>query len=141
MKRFVLDTNVVVSALSWGGLSQKTIDIIQQNSWGIITTKALIDELIVTLDKPKLSPILAKVGKPASWFITQYTTLVTWVLRVFVPSDVTRDPKDVIVLACVIGGQADAIVTGDKDLLVLTNYQNIAIMSPQTFVSAYGELS
>jgi putative PIN family toxin of toxin-antitoxin system len=141
VKRFVIDTNVVVSALLWGGLSQKSIDIIQQNDWNIIATKELLEELSRTLSKPKLSPVLRKASKPALWFVNQYTTLITWVSPVFVPPNVIRDPKDAMVLACAVGGQADAIITGDKNLLVMASYNNIAILSPQSFVLTYKDPS
>lgn len=41
-----------------------------------------------------------------------------------------RDPDDDIVLATALTAAADMIVTGDKDLLVLQNYEGIAIVTP-----------
>lgn len=45
---------------------------------------------------------------------------------------ICRDPKDDIVLACAIAAQADAIISGDKDLQVLKNYQGIPILNAAT---------
>lgn len=42
---------------------------------------------------------------------------------------IVRDPDDDHVLACALAAQADLIVSGDKDLLVLGAYQNIPIVS------------
>ena len=42
---------------------------------------------------------------------------------------VSRDPDDDHVIACAIGANANMIVTGDKDLLVLGQFQGIAILS------------
>jgi len=39
-----------------------------------------------------------------------------------------RDPKDLMVLAAAVGGGADAIVTGDKDLLALGEFRGIPIL-------------
>jgi putative PIN family toxin of toxin-antitoxin system len=46
---------------------------------------------------------------------------------------VVRDPDDDVILACAIKGQADGVITRDKDLLSLGSYQGIAIVTPETF--------
>jgi predicted nucleic acid-binding protein len=47
---------------------------------------------------------------------------------------VTRDPKDDAVVACAKEGQANYIVSGDQDLLVLNNYEGVQIVTPQQFI-------
>ena len=39
-----------------------------------------------------------------------------------------RDPDDVHVLSCAVGAEADAVVTGDKDLLTLKVFEGIPII-------------
>jgi predicted nucleic acid-binding protein len=51
-----------------------------------------------------------------------------------VPEDAVRDPKDRMILACAVGGKADIIVSGDKDLVVLKAYQGISIVTPSDFL-------
>ena len=41
-----------------------------------------------------------------------------------------RDQRDLPVLAAAVGGHADLMVTGDKDLLVLREFQGIGIVNP-----------
>ena len=53
------------------------------------------------------------------------------VVPVDVPADACRDPNDLMVLGTGIAAQADAIVTGDRDLLDLGEYEGIAILSPR----------
>jgi predicted nucleic acid-binding protein len=43
-------------------------------------------------------------------------------------------------LATAIASQADAIITGDLDLLVLAEYQGIKIMAAQDFIQQYFDL-
>jgi putative PIN family toxin of toxin-antitoxin system len=47
-----------------------------------------------------------------------------------------RDPKDDKFLELAVSGQADIIVTGDADLLVLNPFRDIPIVTPATFTSA-----
>jgi predicted nucleic acid-binding protein len=47
---------------------------------------------------------------------------------------VSRDPDDDHVLAAAVVGEADCIVTGDKDLLVLDPYEGIRIVTPREFL-------
>ena len=54
---------------------------------------------------------------------------------------VCRDPDDDWVLATALAGQADAIVTGDADLLVLDVFQGIAILSPRQFIERWHGVS
>ncbi len=46
------------------------------------------------------------------------------------PEPVCRDPDDDAVLATALAAQADLLVTGDKDLLVIESYQGIPIVTP-----------
>jgi len=46
---------------------------------------------------------------------------------------VCRDPQDDHILASASGGQADCLITGDQDLLVLRTFQGIPILKPNDF--------
>jgi len=46
---------------------------------------------------------------------------------------ICRDPNDLMVLGLVAPGNADAIVTGDNDLLVIEEYKSARIMTPRRF--------
>jgi predicted nucleic acid-binding protein len=46
---------------------------------------------------------------------------------------VCRDPDDDAILATAVAGNADCIVTGDQDLLVLESFRNIRILRPAQF--------
>jgi uncharacterized protein len=47
---------------------------------------------------------------------------------------VSRDPADDVVLAAALEGRADAVVTGDYDLLVLGEHQGIVIVTRRAFL-------
>ena len=50
-----------------------------------------------------------------------------------VPADACRDPSDLVVLGTAVAAEADVLVTGDRDLLDLGEFQGIAILSPRAF--------
>ena len=54
-----------------------------------------------------------------------------------IPDDAVRDPKDRIILACAVGGQADYIISGDKDLTTLGTYAGIPIVTPAQFLNMF----
>ena len=53
---------------------------------------------------------------------------------------IQRDPNDDIIIACAIAAHADYIVSRDRDLLDLSVYQGIQIVSPEAFMQILREL-
>ncbi|HEY7293748.1 MAG TPA: hypothetical protein VH916_01860 [Dehalococcoidia bacterium] len=55
-----------------------------------------------------------------------------------------REPKDDTLLACALGGRADVLVTGDRDLLVIggeSGLGGLGVLSPQGFIAMLAERS
>jgi predicted nucleic acid-binding protein len=52
-----------------------------------------------------------------------------------IEGDPVRDKKDLKFLECALGGKADYVVTGDKDLLTLKEYSGISIVTPSEFLA------
>ena len=48
---------------------------------------------------------------------------------------VVRDPNDDMIVACAVAAGADYIVTRDKDLLALGEYDGIAMIKPEAFLA------
>lgn len=69
-------------------------------------------------------------GKSARRIVIEYRRLALLVVLPPLIPKVSRDPKDDAILACAVQAQADAIVSGDKDLLSLVLYQKIPILTP-----------
>jgi len=47
-------------------------------------------------------------------------------------TDLCRNPDNVKILGLAIAANADCIVTGDKDLLVLKRFQDVPIVTPRS---------
>jgi len=139
MIRAVADTNLIISGLFWRGNPSLIYDAASKGVYVSLTTTDLIDELDRVLHYPKFAARLAAIGKTANSIITNYRAITELVTPAEIPSDAVRDPKDLPVLACAVGGKADFIVSGDNDLLVLATYQNIAILSAAQFLERIDE--
>lgn len=125
--RVVLDTNVLVAALVADGLCR---DLVRKRTRAhhLITSTQLLDELTEILQR--------KFGVEASqlpWLVA-YQERAEVVQPDALPEAICRDPDDDWVLATAITGEAEAIVTGDADLLEIGEYQAIRILSPRAFV-------
>ena len=55
-------------------------------------------------------------------------------LTVDITIEACRDPDDNRILECAVAGQADTIVTGDKDLIVLHPFRGIQILTVRQFL-------
>lgn len=48
-----------------------------------------------------------------------------------------RDPDDIVIPETALAANAEVIITGDLDLLVLNEFNGIQILTPQVFLSQY----
>lgn len=135
MKRVVLDTNIYISALLWGGALAQLVSRVLEREMLLLSTDEIGEEFRRTLDKPKFDTQLAKIRKTRAQVALSYTALVHKVTPLAVPAGVVRDPKDEIILACAVGGRADVIVSGDKDLTDLIVYEQIPILTASQFLA------
>lgn len=125
--RVVFDTNVIVAGLAVRGLCHELIELHLPLHEPILS-KDLWSELLSTLrDKLGLQP--AELP-----FLDLYRRHSTWVEPSPLACRVCRDPDDDRVLAAAIRGEAEAIVTGDDDLLVLEAFEGVLILTPREFL-------
>lgn len=130
--RVVLDTNVLISAaLSSQGKLFASLAWVRQNAV-LVSSRRLLEELTTRLARPRLAAYL----DPAE--VTEFLAAVAEkaeMVEITGELKVCRDPDD-MVLETAVTGQADSIVTGDKDLLVLDPFRNISILTPAAFLEA-----
>ena len=130
--RIVFDTNVLISAAFFKGSKP---DKAFERAWiegDIITSSAVINELINVIHRPKFDKYLKLKDRLA--FVARYiegTQLITVNLNL----NICRDPKDDKYLELALSGQADCIISGDEDLLVLHPFRGIPIMAASDFLT------
>ena len=116
MIRDVLDTNILISGIFWKGLPQRIVDLASADEIESITTQEILEEVKAVLER--LDVPLQKIEEIIK-DIMSYSRLIA--AKKVVVKDL-RDFKDVKIIACALSAQADYIVTGDKDLLVVKEY-------------------
>lgn len=125
--KVVLDANVIVAAFASRGLCEAILELCLSEH-EIILCADLLEEVLTNL-RTKIGLPVGAVEGIRSLF-QEYATLVD---PVSLPEDICRDPDDVKVLGLAVASGANCIVTGDKDLLVLKEWQGVSILTPRAF--------
>ena len=139
MIRAVVDTNVLISAL-----------IKPQGSVGPVLTHLRSERYLLLYGDALLEELLAKLSLPRirdKYHLRQEdieTVCALLLLRgqVVAPRRrirVCRDPRDDVLLEIATAGEADCIVTGDQDLLVLHPFEGISILKPAAFLRKFAQ--
>lgn len=124
----MFDTNVLISALVFGGLPRALLTRVFRGEITLVTSTVLMDELEeVLVVRFAHDPSLARTIRAE---IEQLAEVVDGADL----APVARDADDDAVLAAAVAGDASAIVTGDRDLLVLGEYRGIRVVTPRDFV-------
>ncbi len=128
--RVVFDTNVIVAGLVAKGLCHELIEVHLPLHEAILS-RELWDELLRTLEEK------FGLGEEELPFLALYRRHAAWVEPQRLEAPVSRDPDDDRVLATALTGQADVIVTGDDDLLILETFKGVEILAPRRFLEVH----
>lgn len=136
--RVTVDTNIVVSAFLWGGNPSRVLDSAKGGSIILFTSPTLIEELVDVLSRKHLAKQLAAVGSSVAEIVDEYKALSELIDAPDIEPVIIRDPDDDAVIACAVASQSDVIVSGDKDLLDLGEYQDIRILKAADLLTELG---
>jgi putative PIN family toxin of toxin-antitoxin system len=131
-KRFVVDNNILVSALLVKNSAPfQVISKIEERDVILYSEETLL-ELNQVLSRKKFIKYFAIEEKQAFIFkLLEKAELV----EIEESINICRDPKDDKFLELAVSGKADFIITGDQDLLVLNPFRNIEIITANDFLS------
>ncbi|MEZ5045990.1 MAG: putative toxin-antitoxin system toxin component, PIN family [Chitinophagaceae bacterium] len=125
-----MDTNLWISFLITKDFT-KLDEIIFSRQSILVFSQELLDEFIEVAKRPKLrrffsssdlEEILATIDEYADFVMVQTKI------------EVCRDPKDNFLLSLSVDGNADFLLTSDKDLLDLTEFRETTIMTISEFL-------
>ena len=131
--KVVLDTNVLVSGVFFGGPPHKILEAWRDGKIQLLFSPSILDEyqrvmreLAVRFPGIKVEALID--------FIIVHSEII---LPPSLPPVIQADPSDDKFLECAVAGEAACIVTGDKHLLKLPEFRGIPILKPREFVEDY----
>jgi len=128
--KVVLDTNVLISAILFGGKPRQILEKAIRGEIRLCLSEPILEELKGVLQRPKFnySPEMIQV------ILTELSGISDFVNVSKMIDVVVEDPEDNRVLECTVEAKANYIVTGDSHLLKLSRYQNIEIVNTVAFL-------
>ena len=133
MIKAVFDTNVYISALLFGGIPQKLIDLAFEGIFKLYISEEILNEI---------SSVLGKKFHYSSFRIKQATNSIKQLSMLVNPTKtinlVKNWPPDNRILECCQEAKANYLVSGDKKhLLPLKKFKSTQIITPSQFLNVY----
>ncbi len=130
----VFDTNILFSATGWRGNPFQCVERARIGEIRVVTCPELVEELAEKLElRLRFSP------EQVAETLADYLGFLRVVQIPKVLNAVPRDPEDNMVLECAIEGQAQYVVSGDNDLLVLKVFRGIQIVRASDFLKVLAD--
>ncbi len=130
--KIVIDTNVLISGVFFGGFPRKIISSIVCRKLNACATVEIINEYEETVQEM----IERKQGHIDRSILTPLISTLE-IIEPVSDIKISRDPDDDKFIGCAKDAHALYIVSGDKDLLVLEKYENINIVTARDFCEEY----
>lgn len=131
--RAVLDTNVVMSAIFFGGDPRAIVRAAISRRIELVATRAVVNEYREIAARLQQS----YSGVSCRRQLAILESALKMVRPVTLSGRVCRDPDDDAIVSCALGGKAKIICSGDEDLLAINGYRGLEILRPREFKSRY----
>ena len=138
MIRAVLDTNVILSALLFGGPTGELVKAWQTGRFRLMLSRAILEEVLRVLAYPKFDLTEKEIRGLLEEELIPFAETVIIRRR---PVVRLRDSDDLDVVACALTARAKYLVTGDADLLSLKRIRQVEVIRPAEFLSRLGPLA
>jgi putative PIN family toxin of toxin-antitoxin system len=127
--RIVIDTNVVVSAIFFGGRPKELIEKLVLQKFDAYASVDIVTEYKETVEE-LCSRFASKPGRIPLTEIISLMKIIEPVTHI----DVCRDPDDNKFIECACDAKCLYIVSGDKDLLSVNKYKDVQILTVAEFL-------
>lgn len=131
--RVVLDSNVLVSALLFGGIPGQILDLVRSGRLVPVVSRETFGELRAVLSYPKFE--LSE--EEAAWLVE--VECLPYLEVVDVSDDkagTCSDPDDDKFVACAVAGKARFLVSGDRALLSLGTVGSVEVVTVRQLLAA-----
>ena len=128
--KIVVDTNVIASAIFFGGKPFQLLCHIMEGRVDVVASKEIVDEYeeIVLRLQQKYPAINTKI--PLQDILAKLE-----IIRISSDIHISRDPDDDKFISCALDGKCIYIVSGDVDLLTIGKYGDIEILTVVDFLN------
>ena len=130
----VADTNVLVSAIQFGGKPKQLLDLAADGHIDLAISEAILEETLRVL-KDKFHHTDAELRETDK----QLRVIARTVTPTESIAAVDADPSDNRILECAVAAHAEVLVSGDKHLLALASFNGIAIQRVGEFLAGVQE--
>ena len=131
MITIVIDTNVVISALLFGGGPGKLIELWKKKRIRPLISEEIMTEYLRVLAYPKFKLSEEEINYIIHQEILPFFKVVKSIPG---PSIIKKDPDDDKFIQCAEAGNANIVISGDSHLLALKSYHGITILTPTQFL-------
>ena len=125
--RVVFDSNVLVAAFATHGVCHDLFEHCLKNTTILCSDFIACEVERILIDKIKIP------ARKASEIIRYLKSQAQWISPERVVVENLRDPNDHMIIATALSGEADYLITGDKDMLVLKKIKRTIIISPREY--------
>lgn len=137
--KITVDTNVLISATFWNGLSSKILKKAELEEFELVLSDDILNEYLNVLNYSEIKDKIDKNNLEVKLTIEQllnFSEIVTPKVKL---NEVKEDPSDNIILECALEGKVDYIVSQDNHLLKLKEFRGIKILKPDEFLSVFAD--
>ncbi len=133
MFKVVFDTNVLISAILFGGYPRKCFELVIEGKIELYISEEIIGEFEGVLKREKFG--VAKEN--LHYIVSSLNSFANFVKPETKLNIVKKDPEDNKFVECAIAAEADFIISGDTHLLELSKIRKIKILNPADFLKHY----
>jgi putative PIN family toxin of toxin-antitoxin system len=128
--RVVLDTNVLISAILFGGKPRLILEKAIRGEVRLCLSEPILDELKGVLQRSKFdySPEVIQ------FILRELMGIADFVNPSETLNVVLEDPEDNRILECAVEAEANCVISGDFHLLKLSRYRNIEVLNVAAFL-------
>ncbi len=134
IKKVVLDTNILVSALLFRGELSRVVDLWKKGKIIPVVSRETFWEFRNVLEYPKFSLTKGEIKKIIEEEVLPFFEVVEVTNKII---GICKDPDDDKFLSCAVSASADFIVSGDKDLCNLGKHKSVRIIKASDFLKKF----